>query len=390
LYAEENCGVLLAFSLPVRDNDNMTLFDETMMRRALELAWRGQGRVEPNPMVGAVVVRDGQLVGEGWHERFGQAHAEANALAQAGSRARGGTLYVTLEPCCHHGKTPPCTDAVLRSGVRRVVAAMLDPNPIVAGRGISRLREAGLEVDTGLCEAEARRLNAPYVKLIQTGRPHVIAKWAMTLDGKIATAAGDSRWITSEAARACVHALRGRVDGVLIGAGTARTDDPLLTARPPGPRVATRIVLDTRLQLRESSRLVRTARDAPLLLVHSLETNPERRRLLQDLGCECLALPCDKGKVELAALLDELGRRRFTNLLVEGGAAVLGSFFDAQAVDEAWVFVAAKLVGGVAAPSPVAGAGRQHLADAILLSDTVMEPVGTDWLFRGQVRYSSV
>src|SRR5436305_1406899 len=209
--------------------------DHTWMRRALELAERGRGFVEPNPLVGAVVVRDGSVVGEGWHRRYGEAHAEVNALAQAGEAARGATLYVTLEPCCHVGKTPPCTDAVLAAGISRVVAAMADPFPKVAGGGIARLRAAGVAVAVGLGESEARRLNAPYLKLLATGRPYVHAKWAMTLDGKIATRTGDSRWISNEASRRVVHAMRGRMDAILVGIGTALVDDPSLTAPPPRP-----------------------------------------------------------------------------------------------------------------------------------------------------------
>src|SRR5262245_57065762 len=235
--------------------------DREWMAQALALAERGRGYVEPNPLVGAVVVRDGRLVGEGWHRRYGEAHAEVNALHEAGEAARGATLYVTLEPCCHHGKTPPCTDAVLRFGVRRVVAAMTDPFPRVAGGGVERLRTAGLEVETGLLEADARRLNAPYLKLLATGRPYVHAKWAMTLDGKLATRTGDSKWISSDASRRRVHELRGRMDAILVGIGTALADDPLLTARPPGPRTARRIVLDSRLRLPPTSRLVQTARE---------------------------------------------------------------------------------------------------------------------------------
>src|SRR5207253_7885382 len=215
-------------------------------RRALELAERGRGYVEPNPLVGAVVVHDGRIIGEGWHQRYGEAHAEVNALTAAGDAARGATLYVTLEPCCHHGKTPPCTDAVLRAGVQRVVAAMLDPFPQVSGKGADLLRAAGVTVDVGLCEAEARRLNAPYLKLLATGLPYVTAKWAMTLDGKIATRTGDSKWISNEASRRRVHELRGRMDAIIVGIGTALADDPLLTARPTGPRTPARIVLDSR------------------------------------------------------------------------------------------------------------------------------------------------
>src|SRR5437899_3135810 len=223
--------------------------DEIWMQRALELAERGRGYVEPNPLVGAVIVRGGEAVGEGWHQRFGEAHAEINALAAAGAAARGASLYITLEPCCHHGKTPPCTDAVLRAGIARVVAAMADPFPQVAGKGAELLRQAGVGVEMGLCEEEARRLNAPYLKLLSRGRPYVHAKWAMSLDGKIATRTGDSKWISNEASRRRVHEPRGRMDAIIAGIGTVLADDPLLTARPPGPRTPARIILDSRGRL---------------------------------------------------------------------------------------------------------------------------------------------
>jgi len=324
--------------------------DEVWMRRALELAERGRGAVEPNPLVGAVLVRDGIAVGEGWHQRFGEAHAEVHALAAAGERARGATLYVTLEPCCHHGKTPPCTDAVIAAGITRVVAAMIDPFPRVAGGGGRKLREAGVAVEFGVGEAEARRLNAPYLTLLTHGRPHVHAKWACTLDGKIATRAGESQWISNERSRAAVHQLRGRVDGVLVGIGTALADNPRLTARPAGPRLATRVVLDRRARLPLDSLLVTTAREVPVLVVTSADAPSERVELLREAGCEVLV-------ASLPELLAELGRRRWTNLLVEGGAEVLGSFLDGGLIDEAHVFVAPKLFGGADAPGPVAGTG---------------------------------
>src|SRR5437660_9299144 len=244
--------------------------DEIWMRRALELAERGRGYDEPNPLVGAVTVRDGQIVGEGWHQRFGEAHAEVNALAAAGEAVRGATLYVTLEPCCHFGKTPPCTEVVLRSGVTRVVAAMLDPYPQVAGQdpqfagqGTAILRSAGIQVDVGLGEREASRLNGPYLKLLATGRPYVHVKWAMSLDGKIATRTGDSKWISGKASRHWVHALRGKMDAIVVGGGTARADDPLLTVRPPGPRTPVRVVVCGAHSLSLGSQLVRTARETP-------------------------------------------------------------------------------------------------------------------------------
>ena len=335
------------------------------MRHALTLASRGRGHVEPNPMVGAVVVRDGVVIGEGWHQHYGGPHAEVFALV--GNAARGATLYVTLEPCCHFGKTPPCTDAILAAGVRRVVAAMADPFPKVAGGGIALLRNAGVEVEVGVCEAVARRLNAPYLKLVGTGRPYVHAKWAMTLDGKIATRTGDSKWISNETSRRRVHELRGRMDAILVGSGTALADDPQLTARPPGPRVATRIVLDRRGRLSPDSHLVRTAREVPTIVVG--QGNPAHVEVIPS--------------GSIVELLDELGRRRFTNVLVEGGGEVLGSFLDAGEIDEVHVFIAPILAGGEAARGPVLGGGVERMADALRLAAWEVETVEGDVYLRG-------
>jgi diaminohydroxyphosphoribosylaminopyrimidine deaminase/5-amino-6-(5-phosphoribosylamino)uracil reductase len=351
--------------------------DDHWMRRALALAERGRGRVEPNPLVGAVVLdAAGQPVGEGWHRRFGEAHAEAHALAAAGGAARGGTLFVTLEPCCHHGKTPPCTDAVLASGVRRVVAAMVDPFPRVAGGGITLLNAAGLEVAVGVCEAEAKQLNAPFLKRVATGRPWVIAKWAMTLDGKLATAAGDSKWVSGPDSRAKVHELRGRVDAVLVGRGTVASDDPLLTARPPGPRIAARVVLTASGDLPDRCQLRATARDVPVI-VFTTSVGAARLAGWAAAGAEVLSLGTDSGVV-----LDELGQRGMTNVLVEGGAGVFGAFRDAGAIDEVWAFVAPLLAGG-SGPSPVGGAGVERMADALRLNQVTVEQVGGDVLIRG-------
>ncbi|MBI3822158.1 MAG: bifunctional diaminohydroxyphosphoribosylaminopyrimidine deaminase/5-amino-6-(5-phosphoribosylamino)uracil reductase RibD [Planctomycetes bacterium] len=346
----------------------MTPDDEIWMRRALQLAEQGRGRVEPNPLVGAVIVRDGKIVGEGWHQQYGQAHAEVHALAAAGDAARGATLNVTLEPCCHHGKTPPCTDAIIRAGIARVVPALEDQFPQVAGQGAATLRQAGIAVEFGVCALAARRQNAPYLKLLATGRPYVHAKWAMSLDGKIATKTGDSKWISNETSRRRVHELRGRMDGILVGIGTALADDPLLTARPAGSRTACRVVLDSHGRLPIDSQLVRTARQVPTLIATTREA-----ATLSAAGCEVLVLPPDDaGRPDIMKLLDELGRRRWTNLLVEGGSAVLGRFFDCDTVDEAHVFVAPKLIGAVDAKSPVAGRGVETIADsARWITDTI-------------------
>ncbi len=358
--------------------------DEAMMRRALELAERGRGNVEPNPVVGAVLAREGQIIAEGWHQRYGEAHAEVNAVAAAGPAARTATLYVTLEPCCHHGKTPPCTDAIIQAGIARVVVALVDPFPQVAGRGIGRLMAAGIPVEVGLCAQQARRQQAPYLKLVTTGRPYVHAKWAMTLDGKTATRRGDSKWISNETSRRKVHELRGRMDGILIGIGTALVDDPLLTARPPGPRVATRVLLDSKARLPLGSQLVRTAATAPTLIVVSATAPEDRMEALRQAGCE-VVMPTTEHEPtsRLHALLDELGRRRWTNLFVEGGSEVLGRFLDAQAIDEVHAFVAPRLLGGGQGKTPIGGRGAEMLADACNLAGWETSILDGDVYVRG-------
>jgi diaminohydroxyphosphoribosylaminopyrimidine deaminase/5-amino-6-(5-phosphoribosylamino)uracil reductase len=348
--------------------------DERWMGRALELAERGRGFVEPNPLVGAVVVRDGALVGEGWHERFGARHAEVNALAAAGDAARGATLYCTLEPCCHHGKTPPCTDAILRAGVQRVVAAMLDQFPQVAGHGVASLRAAGVEVHVGEGETLARELNRPYLTLLRLGRPYVHAKWAMSLDGKIATRTGHSQWISGAESRRRVHELRGRMDAIVVGAGTVRADDPLLTARPPGSRLAARVVLNSTGTMPAGCRLLATAGAAPVIVATLTGRGDDARRQ----GCEVLELPVRDGRPAVAELLRELGRRRMTNVLVEGGAAVLGSFHDAGLIDEVHVFVAPQLIGGTASLSPVGGLGLEQVGSGRTLTLSRWEMIEDD------------
>jgi diaminohydroxyphosphoribosylaminopyrimidine deaminase/5-amino-6-(5-phosphoribosylamino)uracil reductase len=356
------------------------------MARALALAARGEGFVEPNPMVGSVVVKDGAVVGEGWHRRFGGPHAEVEALTAAGEAAPGSTLYVTLEPCAHFGKTPPCTRAIISAGVRRVVAAMRDPFPQVSGAGLRELAAAGIETAVGPLANEASRLCAPYLKLVTHGRPWVIAKWAMTLDGKLATKSGDSKWISGPASREVVHHLRGRVDAILVGSGTAAADDPLLTARPAGPRVATRIVADSKASLSLSSQLVRTAAGAPVLVAASAEAPAENIQRLTAAGCEVFVCAGTTHTERLGALLDELGRRRVTNLLVEGGSRMLGTLFDTGEIDEVHVFIAPKLFGGAGAPSPLAALGVERVAQAFAIEIQTAQQVGEDLYLSGRRR----
>ena len=355
------------------------------MSRAIEIARRGIGFVEPNPAVGAVLVADdGRVLGEGWHERFGGPHAEVMAFAAAGSSARDATLYVTLEPCCHFGQTPPCSRAGIAAGIRRVVVAIVDPAAHVNGGGIAELRAAGIDVEVGLMAREARRLIAPFAKLMTTGRPWVHAKWAMTLDGKIASKTGSSRWITNDASRAIVHQLRGRMDAILVGVGTVLADDPALTARPSGPRTPARIVLDSLGNTPLESQLVRTARDTPTIVVTTVLADADRCSALRAAGVRVLMIePGSTGHPDLKVLLAELGHQRLTNVLVEGGGQVLGAFFDLNLIDEVHAFIAPKLIGGANAPSPLMGDGRIDMRDVPSLEDPTVEILDGDMYLHG-------
>ncbi|QBS38154.1 bifunctional diaminohydroxyphosphoribosylaminopyrimidine deaminase/5-amino-6-(5-phosphoribosylamino)uracil reductase RibD [Thermaerobacter sp. FW80] len=361
--------------------------DRAFMRRALALAARARGRTHPNPMVGAVIVREGTVVGEGFHRRAGSPHAEVEALRMAGPRARGATLYVTLEPCCHHGRTPPCTDALIAAGLRRVVVAMPDPDPRVAGKGIAVLAAAGIDVAVGLEEAAARRLNEAYIVHRRLGRPMVTAKYAMTLDGRIATARGDSRWVTGARARRWVHRLRDRVDAILVGVGTVLADDPELTVRlHPGGRDPIRIVLDSRARTPPTARVVQVARrsPAPTWVAVTPAAPAPRVRRLEAAGARILTIPAGPdGRVALPHLLRTLAAEGVVHLLVEGGATVHGAFFGAGLVDRVVALVAPKLVGGAAAPGPIGGQGVDRMDEAPVLSGVFVRRLGRDWLIGG-------
>lgn len=356
--------------------------DRAWMARALAEAERGRGWVEPNPMVGAVVGRDGVVVGVGHHQKFGGPHAEVFALERAGELARGATLYVTLEPCCHQGKTPPCTEAILRSGIRRVVAAIRDPFPKVAGGGLASLRGQGVEVSLGVMAAEARRLNGPYLKRLATGLPYVTAKWAMTLDGKTAAASGDSRWISSARSRSLVHETRGRMDAVVAGIGTVLADNPRLDARPRGPRTAVRVILDSSARLPLDSFLASTAREIPVWVAVTDRAPEARLEPLEALGCQILRFE-GPGYVPIVSLLEELGRRGVTNLLVEGGGKVTGAFLDAGLVDEVDVFVAPIVEGGSGEFSPARGTGHSLMAEALRLARPAISVIDGDARIQG-------
>lgn len=353
------------------------------MQRALRLAARGLGRVEPNPMVGCVIVRSGRVVGEGYHRRFGGPHAEVVALARAGPKACGATVYVTLEPCCHHGKTPPCTKALRTAKVAKVFAAMRDPNPLVAGKGMRSLKRAGIEVVEGVLRAEARELIAAYLKWETQGQPYVIAKWAQSIDGKIATRSGDSKWISSERARKWTHRIRARVDGIIVGSETVLRDDPQLTCRGVTiKRVARRIILDTRLRTPAHCKLARTARGIPTIIFTSRQaTTTARARRLGLAGVLIKPAPMRGKHISLKHVLKKLAGQGMSNVLIEGGGQVLGSAFDQGLVDEAIVFIAPMLIGGSRAPSALPGQGASLIAQSHRLKNLKIRRIGPDMLY---------
>lgn len=357
------------------------------MRRALELAEGGRGLTSPNPMVGAVVVAaDGLVVGEGFHRRAGELHAEVEALGAAGPRARGGTLYVTLEPCCHHGRTPPCSPVVVASGVARVVVALVDPNPRVAGSGLAELRHAGIEVTTSVLAAEAARQNRAFLTAMRERRPHVTLKAAMTLDGKIADVHGGARWITGPAARRRAHRLRSEADAIIVGVTTVLRDDPALTVRldRPWPREPWRIVLDTTGRTPPAARLIAAGRPERSLIAVGTGAPEVAIARLAETGATVRRYPARDGRVDVSAVLADLFGHEVRAVLVEGGGEVHAAFLGAGVVDRVAIFVAPLLVGGAAAPGAVGGAGRE-LKSAVRLSEFEVTRYGDDLLLEADV-----
>lgn len=360
------------------------------MRLALRLAVRGKGRTSPNPAVGAVVVRKGKVVGRGWHRRSGEAHAEVHAIEQAGAAARGAAIYVTLEPCCTYGRTPPCTDALIRAGIKKVIVAALDPNPRHQGRGVATLRRRGLVVRVGLMGKEASALNEDFAKFITTGLPFTTAKVAMSLDGKIATAQGDSRWISGVESRRRAHLGRYYADAILVGRKTVVRDDPRLTARRDGREIKApcRIILDSRAEIPLDVKLLRPP-DASRTIIAVTDSAPRGRiAKLEALGARVVRCSSREGRVSLKSLWRRLGRMGIMSVLIEGGGETIASALDAGVVDRMKVFIAPKIIGGRTAPTPVGGKGIARVADALPIKNVTVTRCGEDILVSGYVDYS--
>ena len=358
--------------------------DERWMKRVLRLAEKGRGRTSPNPMVGAVLVRDDHIVAEGYHSRAGGPHAEIIALRKAGEEARGATLYLNLEPCTHHGKTPPCVPVVIEAGLKRVVIGMEDPNPLVNGKGVEALTRAGVDVEIGILEKECRRLNEAFCKYIVNQQPFVILKVASSLDGKIATRNGESQWMTGEASRRFVHRLRDQVDGVIVGIGTVLKDDPMLTARIKGGKDPYRVILDSRLRIPEETKVVKISPTRTIIATTELAPR-ERVENLEKEGVQVLTFESKQGRVDLKSCLSKLGEMEMITLLVEGGSQINGSFLDEGLIDKIIFFLSPKLIGDPQALGIFGGHGVINLKEAILLSELKVRKVAEDILVEGYV-----
>lgn len=352
--------------------------DEQYMRRALELARHGLGCVHPNPMVGAVLVKEGRIIGEGYHSRCGEPHAEVIAIRNASEDVVGATIYVTLEPCSHHGRTPPCADLLIEKGIARVVVGCLDPNPLVAGRGIRKLLDAGICVSTGILERECQKLNEVFFHYILTERPYVVMKTAMSLDGKIATVSGQSQWITGEAARADVQKLRAQYTGIMVGVETVLSDDPRLTCRLNPCQNPVRIIADSKLRIPLAAKVLENQHDNPTILATTDLSPPEKRLALEQLGAKVVICNPKDGRVDLADLMDRLGNAGIDSLLLEGGAALNGAALEQGIVQKVISYIAPLLIGGAMAKTPIGGPGFADLAKAPRLSIDQIERIGDD------------
>lgn len=363
-------------------------FEEAMMAKALALAQKGDGRTSPNPMVGCVIVKDGRIISEGYHEHVGGYHAERNALLHCAEDPAGADLFVTLEPCCHTGRTPPCTDIIIEKKIARVFVGAMDVNPKVAGKGVKQLREAGIEVITGILENQCRKCNEVFEYYMTTHLPFVDAKYAMTLDGKIATVSGDSQWVSGEASRRAVHRLRRHYKGIMCGIGTVLSDDPMLNCRTAGGVDPVRIVCDTHLRLPKDTVIVQTAKDIPTWVIAAPEVSPDKKGILEDCGVQVITCGLDeKGRIDLRQALTILAEREIDGILLEGGSTLMGAAFKAHLVNKVHAFIAPKVIGGSGAPSPVGGTGVEKMRQAVLLKEITVTSYDRDLCITGTPQY---
>ena len=358
--------------------------DTDYMRLALKLAEKGRGWTSPNPMVGAVIVKNGRIIGQGFHERYGKAHGERNALDSCSESPEGGTLYVTLEPCCHYGKQPPCTDAILASGLRRVVVGSGDPNPLVSGKGVEILRSHGLEVTEHVLQKECEQLNEVFFHYIRTKQPFVVMKYAMTMDGKIAAFTGASKWITGTQARQHVHLLRHQYSAIMVGVGTVLSDNPLLSCRIPEGKNPVRIICDTHLRTPITAQVVQTANKIPTILA-TCSSDPFRQQDLKEAGCRILQLNERKGHVDLCELMKKLGELQIDSILLEGGGTLNWSALESGVVQKVLTYMAPKILGGADARTPVEGTGAPSPDDAFYLKPGPIRQLGDDFLVESEV-----
>ncbi len=371
------------------------------MQRAIALAKKGAGFVNPNPMVGCVVVKDNEIITEGYHEYYGGLHAERNALTNSTADCKDATLYVTLEPCCHYGKTPPCTEIIIEKGIKKVVVGLLDPNPLVAGKGIKILEDAGIEVVTGVEVEEIKDLNKVFLKYIKTKRPYVLLKTAMTLDGKIASYTGDSKWITNEKSRQLVHKLRSEMMGIVAGIGTVKADNPMLNCRlevqqptansqQPNIHQPIRIIIDTKASISLESNIVKTANEYKTILAIGQQSTVDSQQTkideLKSLNVDILYCEEKDGHVDINDLMIKLGQKGIDSILLEGGATLNAAFLEAGCVDEVYAFIAPKIIGGEHSKSPVGGQGIELMKDAIMLKDIKIETFDNDILIKGKIK----
>lgn len=360
--------------------------NEKFMKRAIELAQKGSGFVNPNPLVGAVIVKDNKVIGEGYHQYFGGAHAEINALKSAAESVKGATMYVSLEPCSHYGKTPPCVNAIIENNISKVVVAMIDPNPKVAGRGVKILREHGIHVTTGVMENEAKKLNEVFIKYIQTKLPFCILKTAMTLDGKIATHIGDSKWISNDKSRQHVHEIRHKVSSIMVGIGTVLKDDPRLNTRLEGGRDPIRIIVDTNARIPLTSKALNVKSDTRTIVATTEKADKDNLEAIKQIGAQVIVTPLKNNRVDLRYFLKKLGEIGIDSVLIEGGSTLNFSMLQEGLVDKVMSFISPKIVGGEGSKTPVGGEGIKYIRDCINLKDINVRAFDEDILIEGYIR----